>query len=100
VREFELYFTILYLAVPDCTSLRWTIALEKLANLRWYHFEQDWIRQDIPHISVPGELIKGHGRGKFKGIRQEAFLTGEAKRGLVRKKPTPSYGGKASKFTR
>jgi hypothetical protein len=60
------------------------IALETLANLKWSHFEEDWEKQEIPHISIPSELIKGHGKGRFKGVRQETFVTPEAKKELVK----------------
>ena len=59
------------------------IALETLSKLRWYHFEEDWLTQEIPHISVPSDLIKGHGKGKYRGVRQETFLTPEAKAQLI-----------------
>jgi hypothetical protein len=59
----------------SCTAL----ALETLSLLRWYHFEENWEQQEIPHISVPPELLKGHGKGKYRGVRQETFLTPEAK---------------------
>jgi hypothetical protein len=59
----------------SCTAL----ALETLSMLRWYHFEEDWQTQEVPHISVPSDLLKGHGKGKYRGVRQETFLTPEAK---------------------
>ena len=59
------------------------IAKETIVNLKWGHLEDDWEKQDIPHISLPSELIKGHGRGKYKGVRQETFLTPEAKQDLL-----------------
>jgi uncharacterized coiled-coil protein SlyX len=59
----------------SCSAL----ALETLSMLRWYHFEEDWLQQEIPHISVPSDLLKGHGKGKYRGVRQETFLTPEAK---------------------
>jgi hypothetical protein len=62
-----------------CTSM----ALETLSKLRWYHFEEDWQSQELPHISIPSDLLKGHGKGKYRGIRQECFLTPEAKRQLI-----------------
>lgn len=60
-----------------------SIAKETIVNLKWGHLEDNWETQDIPHISVPPELIKGHGRGKYKGVRQETFLTPEAKKDLL-----------------
>lgn len=64
-----------------CTS---AMALETLSRLKWGHFEEDWTRQEYPHISIPGELIKGHGKGKYRGVRQETFLTPLAKRELIK----------------
>jgi hypothetical protein len=77
-----------------CVSCCSAIALETLINLRWYHFEQDWTRQAIPHISIPSELIKGHGKGKYRGVRQETFVTPEAKQELIRYRDfmTKNYG--------
>ena len=59
------------------------LALETLSKLRWYHFEEDWQTQEIPHISVPSDLLKGHGKGKYRGTRQETFTTPEAKKILI-----------------
>jgi len=59
------------------------IAKETLSKLTWGHLEKDWQTKDTPHISIGPELIKGHGRGRYKGVRQETFLTPEAKRDLV-----------------
>jgi hypothetical protein len=56
------------------------LALETLSKLRWCHFEEDWQNQEVPHISVPSDLLKGHGKGKYRGTRQETFLTPEAKK--------------------
>jgi len=64
-----------------CTS---GMALETLSNLKWLHFEEDWASQDCPHISIPPELVKGHGKGKYRGVRQETFLTPLAKRELIK----------------
>jgi hypothetical protein len=64
-----------------CTS---GLALETLACLKWSHFEEDWARQDCPHISVPPELVKGHGKGKYRGVRQETFITPLTKRELIK----------------
>jgi hypothetical protein len=60
------------------------MALETLSELRWYHFEEDWMRQKIPHINLPSELLKGHGKGKYKGVRQVTFVTPETKRELIK----------------
>jgi len=59
------------------------IALETLACIQWLHFEEDWETQETPHISVPDKFLKGHGIGKWKGVRQETFLTPQAKRDLI-----------------
>lgn len=59
------------------------VARETLAYLRWDMLEPDWKTQKTPHLSIPGEYIKGHGRGKYRGIRQETFLTPAAKQQLL-----------------
>lgn len=59
------------------------IAKETLSKITWGHLEKDWQTKDTPHISIGPELIKGHGRGRYKGVRQETFLTPEAKRDLI-----------------
>ena len=56
------------------------IALESRSQLRWNHFEENWQIQESPHILFPSELIKGHGKGKYRGVRQETFITPEAKK--------------------
>jgi hypothetical protein len=67
-----------------CVSCCSAIALETMGKLRWFHFEQDWRQQDVPHISIPPEILKGHGKGRYRGVRQETFLTPEAKRELIK----------------
>ena len=59
------------------------IALESLSKLRFYHFEEGWETQECPHISLPSDLVKGHGKGKYRGVRQETFITNEAKRVVI-----------------
>ncbi|MCJ7559583.1 hypothetical protein MUO79_03060 [Candidatus Bathyarchaeota archaeon] len=59
------------------------IARETIASLHWSHLEEDWQSQEIPHISIPPELLKGHGKGKYRGTRQETFITPEAKQALI-----------------
>ncbi|MCK4481662.1 site-specific integrase [Candidatus Bathyarchaeota archaeon] len=59
------------------------IAKESLSNLKWKRLEKSWVTQEVPHISLPPQLIKGHGIGKYQGVRQETFLTPEAKRDLL-----------------
>ena len=77
-----------------CVALCSALALETVSRLRWFHFEEGWMARETPHISVPGELLKGHGKGKYKGIRQETFITSEAKRELLRYRDfmTKRYG--------
>ena len=60
-----------------------SIAKETITKLRWGHLEDGWENRDVPHISLEAELIKGHGRGRYRGVRQETFITPEAKRDLL-----------------
>jgi hypothetical protein len=60
------------------------LAEESLTHLKWCHFEENWQNVETPHISLGSESIKGHGKGKYKGVRQETFISGEAKRALVK----------------
>lgn len=60
-----------------------SIARESLTKVQWKHLEPDWEKQELPHIGLPDVLIKGHGRGKYKGVEQHTFLTPEAKRDLT-----------------
>jgi len=59
------------------------IARESLTKLKWKDLEENWEKQEIPHIGLPSEIIKGHGRGKYRGVEQHTFLTPEAKRDLM-----------------
>lgn len=59
------------------------IAKETLTNLKWSHLENNWEKAELPCINVSSELLKGHGHGKYKGVRQITFLTPEAKRDLL-----------------
>jgi len=59
------------------------IAKETLSNLKWKHLQKDWQNVELPCINIPSKLLKGHGRGKYKGVRQVTFLTPEAKRDLI-----------------
>jgi hypothetical protein len=59
------------------------IAKETLSKIQWSDLEPDWEKQETPHISLDAAKIKGHGRGKYKDVRQETFLTPEAKRDLI-----------------
>jgi hypothetical protein len=67
-----------------CVTTCSAIALETLSSLCWNHFEENWQAQDVPHISIPSELLKGHGKGKYRGVRQETFVTPETKRELIK----------------
>jgi hypothetical protein len=59
------------------------IAKETLSVLTWGHLEENWETKDVPCIKIEPELLKGHGRGRYKGVQQITFLTPEAKRELV-----------------
>jgi hypothetical protein len=59
------------------------IAKETLSHLKWSHLEENWEKIDLPAINIGSELLKGHGQGKYKGVRQITFLTPEAKRDLI-----------------
>jgi hypothetical protein len=67
--------------VPFVTSTG--IAKETLSNLTWGHLEENWEQKDLPCIEIETELLKGHGKGRYKGVRQITFLTPEAKRELI-----------------
>lgn len=58
-----------------CTA----IARETMSLMCWSHFEEDWQKQETPCIILPANIIKGHGKGKYKGVKQVSFLTPEAK---------------------
>jgi hypothetical protein len=58
------------------------MAAETLTKLCWSHFEEDWQRRDIPHSSIPSNILKEHGEGRYRNVRQETFITPEAKREL------------------
>ena len=59
------------------------VARDTLINLKWSHLEDDWEQKQLPHVSVEDKFLKGHGVGRYKGVRQETFLTPEAKRDLI-----------------
>ena len=59
------------------------IAKETLSKIQWKHLEENWEKVELPCISLPAEILKGHGRGKYKGVKQITFLTPEAKRDLI-----------------
>jgi hypothetical protein len=62
------------------------LAKETLSELKWKYFEEDWERKDLPCINCPSEILKGHGVGRYRGVRQTTFLTPEAKADLLRYK--------------
>ena len=59
------------------------LAKETLSELRWKYFEDNWEKSDLPCIMCPSEILKGHGIGRYKGVKQITFLTPEAKRDLL-----------------
>jgi hypothetical protein len=59
------------------------IAKETLSQLTWGMLEPDWEKQEIPCIQIDSQYIKGHGVGRYKGVKQVTFLTPEAKRELL-----------------
>jgi integrase len=59
------------------------IAKGSIVQLKWLHLEPDWEKVDLPCINLPSALLKGHGRGRYKGVQQVTFLTPEAKRDLL-----------------
>lgn len=67
--------------IPFVTSTG--IAKETLSSLTWGHLEESWETKDLPSINIGSELLKGHGKGKYSGVRQITFLTPEAKRDLI-----------------
>jgi hypothetical protein len=54
-----------------------------MVNLLWKHLETEWETEDVPCIKIEPELLKGHGKGRYKGVQQITFLTPEAKRELM-----------------
>jgi len=69
-------------SMPNSTG----IALDSIHLMKWKHIEEGWENIDTPHISLPPELVKGHGKGKYRDVRQETFLTPEAKEDLSKYK--------------
>ena len=59
------------------------IAKETLSNLTWGMLEDRWEQKDYPCITIEPQFLKGHGRGKYAGVKQICFLTPEAKRELI-----------------
>jgi hypothetical protein len=58
-------------------------AKETLSKIQWQHLEENWETVELPCVNLPASLIKGHGHGKYKNVRQITFLTPEAKRDLL-----------------
>jgi len=58
------------------------IAKETLSLLKWKHIQDNWEQADLPCINLPSEVLKGHGRGKYRGVQQITFLTGESVKDL------------------
>jgi hypothetical protein len=59
------------------------VAKETLSLLQWRELEDNWESVELPCLNIPPEKLKGHGIGRYKGVRQITFLTGEAKRALL-----------------
>jgi hypothetical protein len=59
------------------------IAKETITKIKWKHLQENWETVELPCIDIPDKLLKGHGIGKYKGVRQITFLTPEAKRDLL-----------------
>jgi hypothetical protein len=66
--------------IPFVTST--AIAKETLSNLTWGLLEDGWETKEFPAIEIPSELLKGHGIGRYRGVKQVTFLTNEARRAL------------------
>lgn len=62
-----------------CTA----IAIETMSELKWSHFEENWMQQELPCLTLPGSILKGHGKGRYRGVQQVTFLTPEAKTSLL-----------------
>ncbi|MDI6690474.1 MAG: hypothetical protein QME50_01210 [Candidatus Bathyarchaeota archaeon] len=58
------------------------IAKETLTMIKWEQLEENWENVDLSCLNIPSEMLKGHGRGRYKDVRQITFLTPEAKRDL------------------
>jgi hypothetical protein len=67
--------------IPFVTST--ACAKETLSSLTWGLLEENWEAKELPALDIPSELLKGHGKGRYRGVRQITFLTPEAKRELV-----------------
>jgi CRISPR/Cas system CSM-associated protein Csm2 small subunit len=59
------------------------VAKGTLAQLQWNDLEENWEKQELPCLNIPPEKLKGHGIGRYRGVRQITFLTPEAKAALI-----------------
>jgi hypothetical protein len=59
------------------------IAKETLSKVTWKLLEEGWELKEIPCIQIPPQLLKGHGVGRYKDVKQVTFLTPEAQRALL-----------------
>ena len=62
------------------------MAKETLMKLKWLYFEDGWQQKEVPHLELPSHVLKGHGLGKWQGVKQETFLTPRAKTDLIQYK--------------
>ena len=58
------------------------IAKETLLHLTWGHLEESWETKELPCVNIGSEFLKGHGKGKYRDVRQTTFLTPESQRDL------------------
>jgi hypothetical protein len=58
------------------------IAKETLLHLTWGHLEENWENKELPCVNIGSEFLKGHGKGKYRDVRQVTFLTPESQRDL------------------
>jgi len=56
------------------------ISVGSIPNLKWKHVN---LNEDIPHIALKPEEIKGKGKGKYAKVEQHTFLTPYAKEALI-----------------
>ena len=65
------------------TSTTTAIARETIALMQWNMFEENWMQQDLPALILPSEIIKGHNKGKYRGVKQVTFLTPCTKKAFI-----------------
>lgn len=58
-------------------------AAESVDKATWGMFEDGWEYKDVPNIIFPSSIIKGHGKGKYRGVKQVTFLTPDAKKYMI-----------------